>query len=79
LEEIFKKRDVRVSVDLSSETLNKKIRNAELARVPYILVCGPREAQARTVSVRSKSKGDCGVLSIEDFCRQAAEEIEQKK
>jgi threonyl-tRNA synthetase len=70
--------DVRASLDTSSETLNKKIRNAEVGKVPYVLVCGAREQEAGSVSVRSKSQGDLGAMGLEDFCAKVAEEIGKK-
>ena len=78
IEEALKKESVRVSVDASSDTLNKKIRNAELAKVPYCLVLGAREAEARSVSVRSKAKGDLGVMKLEEFIQRVKEEINRK-
>ena len=79
VEALLKSKKIRVSIDNSSETLNKKIRNAELRKVPYVLVLGPREATARSVSVRSKTKGDLGVMKLEDFLTKAVQEIEEKK
>ncbi len=70
--------DVRASLDTTSETLNKKIRNAEVSKVPYVLVCGGREQEAGSVSVRSKSQGDLGAMGLEDFCAKVAEEIGKK-
>ncbi len=78
VEGLLKEKNIRVSIDLSSETLNKKIRNAEIAKVPYCLVCGGREASAETVSVRSKKNGDLGVMKIDDFVAKVVEEVEKK-
>jgi len=78
LEAQLKEKNIRASIDLSSETLNKKIRNAEVAKVPYCLVCGGREASAGTVSVRSKKNGDLGVMKSEDFVSLVCKEIEDK-
>lgn len=78
VEDQLKEKNIRVSIDLSSETLNKKIRNAEVTKIPYSLVCGGREASAGTVSVRSKQKGDLGVMKIEDFVAKVVEEVEKK-
>ena len=66
---------LRVEVDASSETLNKKIRNAELKKVPYMLVVGPREAANDSVSVRSKAEGDQGVMTVAEFAKKARREI----
>jgi len=62
---------LRAEVDASSETLNKKIRNAELQKIPYMLVVGPREAAEGSVSVRSKAKGDQGVMAVAAFVKKA--------
>jgi threonyl-tRNA synthetase len=78
VETALKEKHVRASVDDSSETLNKRIRNAELNKIPYVLVIGGREAEARTVSVRSKAKGDLGVMKTEDFVARIVGEIENK-
>ena len=59
--------DVRVSVDTRSEKIGAKIRSAQLAKVPYMLIAGPREVESRTVSVRCRSEGDAGAMEIEQF------------
>ncbi|MDD4365497.1 MAG: His/Gly/Thr/Pro-type tRNA ligase C-terminal domain-containing protein, partial [Synergistales bacterium] len=51
--------------DRRDEKLGKKIRDAQLQKVPYMLVIGEREVEAGQVSVRERSKGDLGVLPIE--------------
>ncbi|MCH7494418.1 threonine--tRNA ligase, partial [bacterium] len=53
----------RVLMDGRSETIGKKIREAEIAKIPYMLVIGDREANAGTASVRHRAKGDLGTLS----------------
>jgi len=65
---------LRAETDVSSETLNKKIRNAELAKIPYMLIVGPREAAQDSVSVRSKAKGDEGVVTVAVFIERARAE-----
>ncbi len=75
---LLKERGVRSSVDASSETLNKKIRKAEVQKIPYCLVLGGREAAARSVSVRSKREGDLGVMPVEDFLNKILGEITNK-
>jgi threonyl-tRNA synthetase len=75
----LKAEGVRVSVDLSSETLNKKIRNAEVKKIPYCLVVGPREVAARSVAVRSKRDGDLGTMGLEDFKAKIVAEIKEKR
>jgi threonyl-tRNA synthetase len=69
----------RVKIDMRSETLDKRIREAELEKVPYILVIGAREAKQETVAVRKKGAGDIGAVPLEDFIRKIKEEISNKK
>jgi threonyl-tRNA synthetase len=58
---------VRVHLDLRNEKVNAKIRDAQLQKVPYMLVLGDREAEAGTVSVRHRAKGDLGVQPMDTF------------
>jgi threonyl-tRNA synthetase len=59
--------DVRVEADARSESVGKKIRDAELGRYPYMLVVGDREEEAGTVAVRSHEQGELGAMPIADF------------
>ena len=74
----LKSAEVRVSVDFRNERLQKKIRDAEMEKIPYMVVVGEKEAQDRTVSVRSKSQGDMGKKSIEEFMQMISREIQEK-
>jgi threonyl-tRNA synthetase len=56
-----------VDIDDSADKLGAKIRNARLARYPYILVTGPKEAETRTLGVRSRDAGELGAISVADF------------
>ena len=67
--------DIRASVDDSNEKVGKKIREAELARVPYMLVVGENEMLAESVSARKKGVGDLGIFSIADFTKVVNEEV----
>jgi threonyl-tRNA synthetase len=58
---------LRVEVDDRAESVGRKIREGELAKVPYLLVVGDREAEAGEVGVRRHGKGDQGAVSVEDF------------
>jgi threonyl-tRNA synthetase len=58
---------VRVELDSRSEKLQAKIRDAQLQKVPFMLVCGKKEEEAGTVSVRSRSKGDLGPRPLAEF------------
>jgi len=76
--EELKSADIRVSVDFRNERLQKKIRDAEMEKIPYMVVVGEKEAQERTVSVRSKAEGDIGKKGIEEFVQMISREITEK-
>src|SRR3954462_9242914 len=59
--------DFRVEVDRRTESIGRKIREAELRKIPYMLVLGDREVESDTLSVRRHREGDLGTLSLEDF------------
>ncbi|OQX00766.1 threonine--tRNA ligase [Candidatus Parcubacteria bacterium A4] len=75
--EELKKNNIRVEVKEENDTLGKKIRKAEMEKIPYILIVGDKEIEANSVSVRSKNK-DSGVMKIEDFIQKLKREIDQK-
>lgn len=75
----FKAAGFRVSVDGASEKMGAKIRRAQLDKVPYMPVVGKREAEARQVSVRSRAKGDEGVMTFDEFFNQALDEVAEKR
>lgn len=64
---------IRVDVDRSNEKLGAKIRQAQLAKIPWMLVVGEKEASSGTVSLRTRSGGDKGSVSIEELLRQGKE------
>jgi len=70
--------DIRVSIDNSNETLNKRIRNAEVSKVPYCLVVGEREAKEEKVAVRKKGEGDKGSQSLAQFIEDIQKQIAQR-
>ena len=69
---------LRVGVDLRNEKVNAKIRDAQLAKVPYMLVIGDREAEAGTVSVRHRHRGDLGVQALDPFLAQLLAEVHDR-
>ena len=69
---------IRADLDLRNESLKAKIRDAQLAKVPYMLVIGDREAEAGTVSVRHRHRGDLGVQSLDDFLGGLAQESRER-
>jgi threonyl-tRNA synthetase len=66
---------LRVEVDDRSESIGKKIREAEVTKVPYMLVVGDLEQEAGTVAVRRHREGDQGAEPVDDFARRVADEI----
>ena len=70
---------LRVELDERQEKINYKIREAQLQKVPYMLVVGDREVAEGTVSVRSRAGGDQGARRVEDFLGAAVAEIDAKK
>lgn len=73
--EDLRQSDIRVDADFRDETIGSKIRDAELQKIPYVLVIGKRESERREVSVRSKKKGQLGSQSLEDFRKNLLDEI----
>jgi threonyl-tRNA synthetase len=69
---------LRVELDERQEKIGYKIREAQLQKIPYMLVTGDREAAEGTVSVRSRTGGDQGAGGVDDFVRRALAEIESK-
>lgn len=70
---------VRATADLHAEKLGAKIRNAELDKVPNVLIVGAKEAEEGKVSVRSRFDGDRGAMSLEAFKADLLETIESRK
>ncbi len=63
----FKSWELKVEIDNRDEKLGKRIRDAQLQKVPYMLVIGDREVEDKLVAVRERSKGDLGSMSLADF------------
>ncbi len=68
----------RVTTDLQSARVQAKIREAQLDLVPYMLVCGPKEAEQNAVAVRCRIDGDLGVLSLDEAISRLVAERDQK-
>ena len=69
----------RVEVDYRNEKIGKKIREAQLEKVPYMLVVGDRDMEAGTVSVRHRSEGDLGAMSLEQFSAMLRQVVDGKE
>jgi threonyl-tRNA synthetase len=67
--------DIRGLIDFRDEKIGRKIRDAEVKKIPFMLIIGDKEAQDGTVSVRKHGEGDIGVMSIEEFSNHLQKEI----
>lgn len=79
IRDALKKNSIRCSVDERSEKMGYKIREARLARVPYMLVVGQKEQEQGVVSVRSRYLGDEGQQPLDDFINAICKEIRTKE
>jgi threonyl-tRNA synthetase len=70
---------LRVDVDARTESIGRKIREAEVRKVPYMLVVGDREAESGEVGVRHHGEGDIGSMSVADLAARCSQEIAQKR
>ncbi|QEY34660.1 threonine--tRNA ligase [Caproiciproducens galactitolivorans] len=68
----------RVTCDTRNEKIGYKIREAQLQKIPYMLIIGDKEAQENTVSVRSRKDGDIGSMPIDAFLAKATEQVATK-
>ena len=70
--------EIRVTVDSRNERLEKKIRDAEVEKAPYMVIVGEKEEKQKAVSIRSKAEGDIGRMPVEDFIIMVKKEIQEK-
>ena len=70
--------DIRVEVDERNERLQKKIRDAEVEKIPYMVVIGEKEESIGVISVRSKAQGDIGRMKLGEFIERMHKEIKEK-
>jgi len=78
IEKDLKDNNIRVETKNENETLGKKIREAEMQKIPYLLIVGDKEISADAVSVRERSKGDLGQMPIDKFINKIKEQIKLK-
>lgn len=78
LKERLEELDIRAEADLRSEKIGYKIREAQMQKVPYMLVVGDKEVEIGAVAVRDRKEGDRGVMKFEDFLAQIQDEIKNK-
>jgi threonyl-tRNA synthetase len=79
IQERLRTSGLRVAADVRGEKLGLKIREAQLAKVPYMLIVGDKEVASDAVSVRTRKGEDLGAIPVEEFIRQAQEDIHAKR
>ena len=72
---LLENNEIRALVDNRNETIGKKIREAEVSKIPYMLIVGEQEAENGTVSVRKHGEGDIGTMSVEEFAEIIKKEV----
>lgn len=76
--DLFKDSNIRAEIDLRNEKIGFKIREAQMEKIPYMLIIGDKEVETGTVSVRSRSKGSLGTMKLDEFKELLLKEIENK-
>ena len=79
VKEVLQAKGIRVEVDDRNEKTGYKIREAQLQKIPYMLIVGEKEVEGNTVSIRSREEGDIGAKSVEEFTKEIMEKIDSKK
>jgi threonyl-tRNA synthetase len=79
IKEELLKNDIRVEIDYSSATVEYKVRNAELQKIPYSLTVGDKEIKNKTIAVRGRDGKVKYNVKLDDFLRQILDEIKEKK
>ncbi|NLM54029.1 MAG: threonine--tRNA ligase [Firmicutes bacterium] len=79
VEQSLRHQGLRVESDMRSESVGKKIRAAQLQKVPYMVIVGEREAETGMISVRHRQRGDLGGTTLEPFCQQLLQEIAERR
>jgi len=79
IKETLENRGIRVEIDDRAEKIGYKIREAQVMKIPYMLVIGEKEVENELVSVRKRDLGDIGQMSLNDFLNIADDEIKNKK
>ena len=79
VKEKLQTKGIRVEVDDRNEKTGYKIREAQLQKIPYMLIVGEKEIEGNTVSIRSREDGDVGVKDVDEFVKEILDRIENKK
>lgn len=78
LEERFLKFNIRAELDSRNEKMGFKIRDAQMQKVPYMVIIGDKELEGKNLSIRARKDGDLGTFTFDDFIARIKKEIEQK-
>ena len=76
--ELLKNSDIRGFVDDRNEKIGKKIREAEIGKIPFMLIIGEKEVEMNKMAVRQRGEGDLGVMEVNEFVKLINEKIEQE-
>lgn len=79
VQKAMQEKGIRVVVDDRNEKTGYKIREAQLEKVPYMIVVGPKEVEQNLIAIRSRKNGDEGTCKIEEFIEKISKEVENKK
>jgi threonyl-tRNA synthetase len=74
----LKDEDIRVEMDLRNEKIGYKIREAQLQKIPYMIILGDKEVEAGNLAIRSRKEGDLGTMEFGDFFLKIKEEVDKK-
>ena len=79
LNEMLKRNEIRTLIDMRSEKIGRKIRDAEMKKVPYMLIVGEKEMNETSVSVRKHGQGDLGSMSVEEFIAMIENQVNEEQ
>jgi len=75
---LLENNEIRALVDNRNETIGKKIREAEMNKIPFMLIVGEQEENDGTISVRKHSEGDLGTMTVEKFSEMIQSEVKKE-
>ena len=79
LNEMLKRNEIRTLIDMRSEKIGRKIRDAEMKKVPYMLIVGEKEMNETAVSVRKHGQGDLGSMSVDGFIAMIEKQVKDEQ
>ena len=79
LNEMLKRNEIRTLIDMRSEKIGRKIRDAEMKKVPYMLIVGEKEMNETSVSVRKHGQGDLGSMTVDEFIAMIEQQVKDEQ